>query len=137
MTATHDTRPAQTTDDHAPWLARNASGLLLALVVAAVATVLGKLVPIVGGPVFGILLGALAAAVTPGLRAARWAPGYEVASKAVLQLSIVVLGTGLSLQQVLHVGGQSLPVMLGTLAVALGGAWLLGWWLGYAVTRRS
>jgi uncharacterized integral membrane protein (TIGR00698 family) len=130
VTATHDIRLAQTTDNHAPWLARIASGLLLALVVAAVATVLGKLVPIVGGPVFGILLGALAAAVTPGLRAARWAPGYEVASKAVLQLSIVVLGTGLSLQQVVNVGGQSLPVMLGTVAVALGGAWLLGRWLG-------
>jgi uncharacterized integral membrane protein (TIGR00698 family) len=36
----------------------------------------------------------------------------------------------LSVQQVVNVGGQSLPVMLGTLAVALGGAWLLGRWLG-------
>ncbi|NBH09167.1 putative sulfate exporter family transporter, partial [Amycolatopsis sp. SID8362] len=50
--------------------------------------------------------------------------------KPVLQASIVVLGTGLSLRQVLEVGGGSLPVMLGTLAVALGGAWLLGRWLG-------
>jgi hypothetical protein len=33
------------------------------------------------------------------------------------------------LQQVVKVGGQSWPVMLGTLAVALGGAWLLGRWL--------
>jgi hypothetical protein len=40
---------------------RVAPGLLLALLVAAVATVVGKLVPIVGGPVFGIVLGAIAA----------------------------------------------------------------------------
>nr|CEL13192.1 Putative membrane protein YeiH [Kibdelosporangium sp. MJ126-NF4]CTQ98882.1 Putative membrane protein YeiH [Kibdelosporangium sp. MJ126-NF4] len=100
------------------------------MAIAGVATVLGHLAPIVGGPVFGILIGAVAAAVVPGLRARRWAPGYAVASRPVLQLSIVVLGTGLSLQEVLRVGGQSLPVMLGTLAIALGGAWLLGRWLG-------
>ncbi|MBE1495490.1 putative integral membrane protein (TIGR00698 family) [Amycolatopsis lexingtonensis] len=105
-------------------------GLLVAVAIAAVATGLGRLAPIVGGPVFGILLGGLAAAVVPGLRQERWTPGYAVASKPVLQASIVVLGTGLSLRQVLEVGGGSLPVMLGTLAVALGGAWLLGRWLG-------
>jgi uncharacterized integral membrane protein (TIGR00698 family) len=101
-------------------------GLVLALVVAGVATVLGRLVPIVGGPVFGILIGVVLATVWPALRAPRYKAGYAVAAKPVLQLSIVVLGTGLSLRQVVHVGGQSLPVMLGTLAVALGGALLLG-----------
>ncbi|MCU1687083.1 MAG: putative sulfate exporter family transporter [Amycolatopsis sp.] len=131
MTAsTRDTRLPTDPEHHAPWAARIAPGLLIALLVAAVATALGTFAPIVGGPVLGIVLGALAATVLPGLRGERWTAGYEVASKPVLQLSIVVLGTGLSLQQVLHVGGQSLPVMLGTLTVALGGAWLLGRWLG-------
>jgi uncharacterized integral membrane protein (TIGR00698 family) len=105
-------------------------GLLVAVLVAGVATALGTWIPIVGGPVFGIVLGALTAAVVTGLRAPQYARGYAVASQPVLQLSIVVLGTGLPLQQVVHVGVQSLPVMLGTLAVALGGAWLLGRWLG-------
>jgi uncharacterized integral membrane protein (TIGR00698 family) len=100
--------------------------LIVALVVAAVATGLGHLLPVVGGPVFGIILGAVAAAVLPWLRAPSLSPGYGVAAKPVLQASIVVLGTGLSLQQVARVGLQSLPVMLGTLTVALGGAWLLG-----------
>jgi len=72
------------------------------------------------------VLGVLAATLIRPLRAKALAPGYAVASKTVLQLSIVVLGTGLSLQQVVHVGVSSLPVMVGTLAVALGGAWLLG-----------
>jgi uncharacterized membrane protein YadS len=97
-----------------------------AVVVAAVATVLGKCAPVVGGPVFAIVLGVLLAAAIPALRAPRLKPGLTFASKPVLQTSIVVLGTGLSLGQVAQVGGQSLPVMLGTLVIALGGAWLLG-----------
>jgi uncharacterized integral membrane protein (TIGR00698 family) len=101
-------------------------GLAVTVLVAAVATALGRLVPVVGGPVFAIVVGVLAATVVKPLRSTTLAPGYALASKGVLQLSIVVLGTGLSLQQVVHVGVSSLPVMIGTLAVALGGAWLIG-----------
>lgn len=99
-------------------------GLVVAVVVAVVATPLGSLVPVIGGPVFGILLGiVLATVLRPG---ARLRPGLGVAAKPVLQLSIVLLGATLSLQQVATVGLGSLPVMLGTLAVALLGAWVLG-----------
>lgn len=107
---------------------RTGPGLALALALAAVATAAGTEVPVIGGPVFGIVLGALLAAVLhPGdtLR-----PGLGVASRPVLQASIVVLGATLSLQQVAQVGGSSLPVMLGTLAVALVGAWGLGRLIG-------
>jgi uncharacterized integral membrane protein (TIGR00698 family) len=110
-------------------IANRLPGLSITLLVAAAATGLGLLIPVVGGPVFAIILGVLAATIVKPLRSTRLAPGYAFASKGVLQLSIVVLGTGLSLQQVVHVGVSSLPVMLGTLAVALGGAWLLGKWL--------
>ncbi|GEL26283.1 hypothetical protein PSU4_52370 [Pseudonocardia sulfidoxydans NBRC 16205] len=107
---------------------RTAPGLALAVAVAVLATALGRLVPVVGGPVFAIVLGAAAGVlVKPG---DRLVPGIDVAAKPVLQLSIVVLGTGLSLQQVVQVGAGSLPVMVGTLAVALGGGWLLGRALG-------
>ncbi|MFB6720210.1 YeiH family protein [Kribbella sp. NPDC056345] len=92
----------------------------------AIAVPLGRLVPVVGGPVFGIVLGVLAGLFIPALRSDGLRPGIDFASKNLLQLSIVVLGTGLSLQQVAHVGLSSLPVMLGTLALALGGAWLFG-----------
>ncbi|WP_027946259.1 YeiH family protein [Amycolatopsis taiwanensis] len=114
-----------------------APGLLVALAVAVVATLLGRLAPIVGGPVFGILLGAVVAAVIPGLRAPTLQPGYGFASKPVLQISIVVLGTGLSLAEVVRVGGESLPVMLGTLVVALLGAWLFGRLLGVRANART
>ncbi|MDN5913998.1 MAG: putative sulfate exporter family transporter [Pseudonocardia sp.] len=99
-------------------------GLAVALVIAAVATVAGTEVPVVGGPVFGIVLGALVATVFHPGKTVR--PGLAFASKPVLQASIVVLGATLSLGQVADVGGSSLPVMLGTLAVALLGAYGLG-----------
>jgi len=110
-------------------------GLLLALGIAIVATVIGKLVPIVGGPVSGIVLGVLVAAVTkPG---ARLQPGIKFASKTVLQISVVVLGSQLSLTQVVKVGFSSLPVMIGTLAVCLVGAYWIGRWLGLIGNVRT
>jgi len=106
------------------------AGLAVTIVIAAMATVLGRLFPVLGGPVFGILLGLAAGAALPRLRGESYTTGYAFASKTVLQLSIVVLGTGLSLRQVVKVGGSSLPVMLGTLAVALAGAFFIGRALG-------
>jgi len=109
---------------------RRLPGLAVVLALAGVAVALGRLVPVVGGPVFGIVLGVLSGALLPVLRSDRCRPGYSFAAKNLLQLSIVVLGTGLSLRQVVQVGGSSLPVMLGTLTVALGGAWVFGRLLG-------
>lgn len=119
-----------------PWPVRlPVPGLLLAVGVAAVATGLGELLPIVGGPVFGIVLGAALAAVVP--RHERLDPGLQFARSHVLQASIVLLGTGLSLSQVVHVGATSLPVLAGTLTVALVGARLVGAALGVPRDART
>ena len=103
-------------------------GLALCLVIAALATVSGIFVPVIGGPVTAIILGVVVGAIHSPSAALRVGIGF--ASRAVLQTSIVVLGTGLSLRQIATVGAQSLPVMLGTLAVALGGAYLIGRLIG-------
>jgi uncharacterized integral membrane protein (TIGR00698 family) len=109
-------------------------GLAVAVAVALPAAWLGRLVPSVGGPVFGIVAGALTGALlrrmAPHTTAERLRPGVAVAGRQVLQASIIVLGTALSLGNVLRVGMGSLPVMLGTLAVALLGAWAVGGLLG-------
>ncbi|XAS77604.1 putative sulfate exporter family transporter [Dermatophilaceae bacterium Sec6.4] len=102
----------------------------MTLVVAGVATTLGKFFPIVGGPLFGILIGLVAGTAVTALRGDSFSSGYTFASKPVLQASVVVLGTGLSIRQVLNVGGSSLPVMLGTVAVSLIGAYVIGRALG-------
>nr|WP_179430021.1 putative sulfate exporter family transporter [Spelaeicoccus albus] len=105
-------------------LLRLLPGLALTFAIAVVATILGTFVPVVGGPVFGIVIGVLLAAfLRPGTVLDS---GTKFSSKRILQASIVVLGSGLSLTQVVSVGAASLPVMLGTLAVALLGGWLLG-----------
>jgi uncharacterized membrane protein YadS len=52
------------------------------------------------------------------------------ASTFVLQCSVVLLGAQLSIAEAAGVGVSSLPVMLGTLAVCLGAAWLYGRLLG-------
>jgi uncharacterized integral membrane protein (TIGR00698 family) len=103
-------------------------GFLLALAVAIVAAVFGHFVPIVGAPVFAIVLGAIIATVRapgPALK-----PGITFASKQLLQWSIVLLGFHLSVMQIVQGGLQSLPVMLGTLAIVLVLAYFVGKALG-------
>ena len=106
-------------------------GLFLCLVIAVVAFFLGREVPVVGGPVFGIVIGVIVAMIRkPG---ARFAPGIKFASKTVLQASIVLLGANLQLAQILRGGLRSLPMMLGTLALVLTAAYFIG--LGFGLKR--
>ncbi|PLC52175.1 putative sulfate exporter family transporter [Pollutimonas nitritireducens] len=102
-------------------------GLVLAVVVAIFAMMLGKMFPIIGGPVFAILLG-MAIRNSVGI-GPTFKPGLQFASRQVLQWSIVALGFGLSIQQVAKTGMESLSVTAVTVAVAFGSAWLLGRWL--------
>lgn len=112
-----------------------APGAAAAAAIAAVATVLGGLAPVVGAPVIAIVCGiAVSAAWRPP---ARLRPGLAFSSKTVLQGSIVLLGLGLSLGQVLSTGAGSLPVLVGTLVVALLMAWGVGRLLGLRGDTRT
>lgn len=110
-------------------------GAAVASAVAVAATLLGGLVPVVGAPVIAIVCGMAIAIV--GKPSARFHPGIAFTSKRVLQTSVIVLGFGLSLGQVLSTGASSLPVLLGTLVVALGMAWLIGRLLGVRGDART
>lgn len=130
-----DASPPGSTPSRPPLLERTrtrarrvAPGVAVACAIAAVATVIGHFAPLLGAPVAGIVIGVL---ISSRLR--RYpvlAPGIGYAKGFVLQLAVVVLGSQLSLHQVVHVGVGSLPVMLGTLAVCLALAFLLGRRLG-------
>ncbi|HSN11222.1 MAG TPA: putative sulfate exporter family transporter [Propionibacteriaceae bacterium] len=98
-------------------------GLLPPLLIGAVAYGLGRVAPVLGGPVVAILLGLLVGQVF-GQRES-WRPGATFASRTVLQASIVLLGATMSLGQVAATGGRTLPVLVGTLLVALIGGRLL------------
>jgi uncharacterized integral membrane protein (TIGR00698 family) len=110
-------------------------GLMLATAIAVVATGIGRAVPVVGAPVSGIVIGVGVATLwRPG---AALRPGIRFAGRFVLQLSVVVLGSQLSLAQIARVGVESLPVMLGTLAVCFVAAWLIGRRLGIVGDLRT
>jgi uncharacterized integral membrane protein (TIGR00698 family) len=111
-----------------PTLRSCVPGLLLAVVIGLVAMALGRYMPLIGGPVIGIVLGILVRnLLSPG---ERYQPGIAFAGKYVLQWSIIALGFGLSLSQVAKTGLESLSVTLVTMTVAFLAAWLLGRWLG-------
>jgi uncharacterized integral membrane protein (TIGR00698 family) len=112
-----------------------APGLGIAVAVAVVATVIGKNVPVVGSAVPGAVLGAVLAIVfRPGKR---FAAGLRWASSFVLQCSVVILGTQLSIDAAARAGLASLPVMLGTLAVCLAAAYVYGRALGVVGDLRT
>lgn len=102
-------------------------GLVLAAAIGLVALTLGRWMPLIGGPVFGILLG-IGVRNTVGVGPV-FKPGLQIASKQVLQWSIIALGFGLSIQQVAKTGAESLSVTLVTIIAAFVSAYFLGKWL--------
>jgi uncharacterized integral membrane protein (TIGR00698 family) len=98
-------------------------GIILALVLAVPAWMLGKIVPIVGAPVFAILIGMILSFIR---RPPVLEEGIRLTAKKVLQYSIVFLGFSLDLGVVLRVGEQSLAVMLFTLSAAFVTAYFVG-----------
>jgi uncharacterized integral membrane protein (TIGR00698 family) len=99
------------------------SGFALVLALAIPAYFLGKLVPLVGGPVFGILLGMILAFWK---RQTSYDRGINFTAKKILQASIILLGFEMNLARVFAVGSQSLYIMFFTLSAAFITAWLVG-----------
>jgi uncharacterized integral membrane protein (TIGR00698 family) len=104
------------------------------LAVAAIAAFFGTRVPVVGAPVFAIAIGL---ALTPVIRRApALQRGVAFCGKTLLQWAIVLFGANLSVAQILRGGAAALPVMLGTFAVVLLLAYVLGRALGLDRTMR-
>lgn len=94
-------------------------GMALCLIIAIPSWFLGKLFPIVGSAVFGILFGMILNTVYPKITAL-WGvnEGIRYTSKKLLQYAIILLGFEMNMYHVIRVGGQSLLVMLFTLSTA-------------------
>ena len=92
-------------------------GLLLCLVIAVPAFFLGKLLPVVGGPVFAILIGMVLALLIKNRGSLN--EGVNFTSKKILQWAVVLLGFGMNLTEILRVGAQSLPIIISTIATSL------------------
>jgi len=110
------------------WIKKNFSGIILSLLLALVAWILGNFVPIIGGPVFGIVLGII---INNAFGKPKTTiPGITFTSKKILTWAIVVLGAGLSLTQVLKTGLSSFSVTIFTLAASFITAFAVGKLLG-------
>lgn len=118
-----------------PLLRLLAPGILAACLVAGAALALAHEIPLVGAPVLALAIGIAVSAVRHPADAVR--PGLRWSGRYVLQTAIVVLGATLSLARVASVGLTTMPVMLGTLAAALGVAYLVGRALGITSSLRT
>lgn len=94
-------------------------GVLFCLIIAIPATLLGKQIEVVGGPVFAILFGMVLALVFPKNRREPLAAGVTYTSKKVLQYAVILLGFGMNLSQILSKGAQSLPIIGATISTSL------------------
>jgi len=101
----------------------NYKGILLSLVIAIPASLLGKKFPIIGGPVIAILAGMIITLLIKNK--APFASGIKFVSKKVLQYAVILLGFGLNLSVVAKTGVQSLPIILATITTSLVIAYVL------------
>ena len=111
------------------WLRAHLKGLIVCLLISAPAWLLGARFPIVGGPIFAILIGMSLHPVLvyrdsmPSLES-----GVKFASKQLLKYAVVLLGFGLNLSTILEIGALSLPIIITTISAALLVAYLIYRW---------
>ncbi|MDC7956107.1 YeiH family protein [Fusobacterium simiae] len=98
-------------------------GIVLCLLLASPAWKLGKFFPLIGGPVFGIIIGIIIAILLKNRT--RFDSGINFVSKKVLQYAVILLGFGLNLQTVISVGSSSLPIIISTISISLIVAYIL------------
>lgn len=101
------------------FLRKNWKGFVLCLAIAGPSWILGNIdmLKVVGGPVFAIIIGMIVTIFIPDKGDLQ--PGITFTSKKILQYAVVLLGFGLNLTTIAKVGGQSLPIILSTIAVSL------------------
>ena len=105
------------------FIQKNLSGILVCFVIAVPSWLLGKMFPVVGGPVIAILAGMLITLIWTNKGKAE--SGIKWTSKIILQTAVVLLGFGMNLGVILQTGKQSLPIIVCTISTSLIIAWLL------------
>ena len=99
-------------------------GIAMTLAISISAYILGKILPIIGAAVFGIIIGILLKNIfkLPGILN----HGVNFSSKRILQFSIILLGGTLSLTQIAQTGLSSFFVMVFTISAAFLSAFIAG-----------
>ena len=95
-------------------------GLALVTAITVVASAAGRVIPVVGPPVFGVLIGAGVALLR--VPSPRVRPGVQFATRSVLKTSVVLLGTGITVGEVVAIGGIVPPGAPGHAGSGAGGS---------------
>lgn len=99
-------------------------GVILCIVIAGVATLLGNAVPMIGGIILSIMLGIIVNNMV-GVKQINLS-GIKFSSKKILQYAIIMMGFTLNLRVVAELGMSSLPITLTTISAALVASFMLG-----------
>lgn len=105
------------------FLQKKGKGFLLCLCIAFPSWMIGKMFPIIGGPVISILAGMLITLLIKDKT--KFEAGIKFTSKKILQWAVILLGFGLNLNVILETGKQSLPIIICTIATSLIIAYIL------------
>ena len=101
----------------------NALGVILCLAIAMPAYYLGKQLPLIGGPVFAILMGMIITFLVKDKSKVQ--SGITYTSKKILQYAVILLGFGMNLSDIVKAGSSSLPIIISTIATSLVVAYVL------------
>lgn len=101
----------------------NALGVILCLAIAMPAYYLGKQLPLIGGPVFAILMGMIITFLVKDKSKVQG--GITYTSKKILQYAVILLGFGMNLSDIVKTGSSSLPIIISTIATSLVVAYVL------------
>lgn len=105
------------------FIKKNGQGILVCFIIAIPSWLLGKQFPVVGGPIIAIIAGMLITMLWKNKGNSE--AGIKWTSKIVLQTAVVLLGFGMNLGVIIRVGGESLPIIISTIATSLVIAWAL------------
>ena len=114
---------------------KNLPGIFFCLLLAIPAWFLGQWLPIVGGPVIGLVLGMLLAQFSHLPAASQ--PGIKETGKRILQTAIMLLGFQMSFAHFLYVGSQAIFILLAVITTALILAYLLGKRMGISKNEQT
>ena len=105
-------------------------GVVLAVVIAALAQLVERLLPVhlIGASVIALFIGMFLNVFLGKYTVLK--PGLKFTSKKLLKFAIILLGASLSMGAILHVGRLSLTVMVFTLLTCFGGGHFVGKLLG-------
>lgn len=104
-------------EENMNFIKKNGYGMLLCLAIAVPAWFMGRLFPVVGGPVIAIIAGMVITLFIKDKSA--FEGGIKFTSKKILQYAVVLLGFGLNLNVIIKTGAQSLPIICSTIATSL------------------